>query len=43
MPNPVTHFEIYAEDPAALAEFYRNLLGWSIGQAPGINLYMIRT
>jgi uncharacterized protein len=26
----VTHFEIYAENPAKLAEFYRGLLGWQI-------------
>jgi uncharacterized protein len=43
MPNSVTHFEIYAEDPAALAEFYRDLLGWTIDQAPGIDYYMIQT
>ena len=24
----VTHFEIYAEDPAKLADFYRGLFGW---------------
>jgi predicted enzyme related to lactoylglutathione lyase len=27
---PVTHFEIYAENPAKLAEFYRGLFGWQI-------------
>ena len=30
----VTHFEIFAEEPAKLADFYRNLLGWKVEQAP---------
>ena len=30
MINSVTHFEIFAEEPAKLVEFYRNLLGWQI-------------
>ncbi len=43
MPNEVTHFEIYAERPSELAEFYRSLLGWTIEQAPGIDYYNVRT
>lgn len=39
----VTHFEIYAEDPAKLADFYRSLFGWSLDQAPGIDYWRIRT
>jgi uncharacterized protein len=35
--SQVTHFEIYAEEPAKLAEFYRTLLGWQIEKAPGID------
>ena len=31
----VTHFEIFAEEPEKLADFYRNLFGWQIEQAPG--------
>jgi len=38
----VTHFEIYAEDPAKLVEFYRTLLGWQIEKAPGIDYWRIR-
>src|SRR5258708_22786995 len=41
--SPVTHFEIYAEDPAKLAEFYRTLLGWQIEKAPGIDYWRIQT
>jgi uncharacterized protein len=43
MTNSVTHFEIYAERPAQLAEFYRTLLGWQIEQAPGIDYWRIAT
>jgi predicted enzyme related to lactoylglutathione lyase len=35
MPSFVTHFEIFAEDPAPLAEFYRRLFGWRVEQAWG--------
>jgi len=31
MMNSVTHFEIFAEEPDKLAEFYRTVLGWQIG------------
>lgn len=39
----VTHFEIYAEEPAKLADFYRSLFGWQIVQAPGIEYWRIQT
>jgi len=38
----VTHFEIYAEDPAKLAEFYRGLFGWQVDQAPGVDYWRIQ-
>ena len=43
MSSSVTHFEIYAEDPAKLAEFYRTLLGWQLDKAPGIDYWRIDT
>lgn len=43
MTAAVTHFEIYAEEPAKLAEFYRGLFGWQIEQAAGIAYWRIRT
>jgi uncharacterized protein len=43
MPSSVTHFEIFAEEPASLAEFYRQLFGWTIEKAPGIDYFMIDT
>ncbi len=39
----VTHFEIYAEEPAKLADFYRNLFGWQLDKAPGIDYWRIQT
>ena len=42
MTNSVTHFEIYAEEPVKLAEFYRALLGWQIEKAPGIDYWRIQ-
>jgi predicted enzyme related to lactoylglutathione lyase len=41
--NSVTHFEIFAEEPANLVEFYRNLLGWQIEKAPGVDYWRIQT
>jgi predicted enzyme related to lactoylglutathione lyase len=43
VPNPVTHFEIYAQEPAELAEFYRELFGWHIEKAPGVDYFFIQT
>jgi uncharacterized protein len=39
----VTHFEIYAEEPATLAEFYRQLFGWRLDKAPGVDYWRIQT
>src|SRR3954468_13227049 len=43
MTSSVTHFEIYGEDPARLAEFYKTLLGWRIEKTPGIDYWRIET
>jgi len=43
MTSAVTHFEIYGEQPAALADFYREALGWNVEQMPGINYWRIQT
>lgn len=41
--NPVTHFEIYAEEPGDLADFYRQLFGWRIDKAQGVDYFFIQT
>lgn len=38
----VTHFEIYAEKPAKLADFYRSLFGWQLDKSPGLDYWHIR-
>jgi predicted enzyme related to lactoylglutathione lyase len=31
MTSSVTHFEIYGEEPAKLADFYPSIFGWQVG------------
>jgi predicted enzyme related to lactoylglutathione lyase len=38
----VTHFEIYAEKPESLAEFYRGLFGWQLDKSPGLDYWRIK-
>jgi predicted enzyme related to lactoylglutathione lyase len=44
--NPVSHFEIYADEPESLAKFYGSLFDWKIDKAPaaaGVDYRMVRT
>ena len=43
MTGAVTHFEIYAEEPAKLAEFYRGVFEWRLDKAPGVDYWRIET
>ena len=43
MASSITHFEIYAAEPAKLAAFYRGLFGWQVDRAPGVDYWRIRT
>lgn len=38
--NRVVHFEIGAEDPEKLSEFYRSAFGWKINEWPGSNYWL---
>ena len=38
----VTHFEIYAEKPEGLVDFYRSLFGWQLDKAPGLDYWHIK-
>jgi predicted enzyme related to lactoylglutathione lyase len=40
MKNHVTHFEIYGDDPDALAGFYSALFDWKIEAPPGMDGYL---
>src|SRR5262245_15081410 len=41
--NAVAHFEIYADDPDALAKFYTNLFDWKIEAVPRMDYQMVQT
>ena len=41
MSGRLSNFEIYGDDPEALATFYRELLGWSIEKAEGVDYWRI--
>ena len=43
MNNTVTHFEIYGDEPANLASFYRALFGWQVEQMEGVGYWRIQT
>jgi predicted enzyme related to lactoylglutathione lyase len=36
-----THFEIYGDEPEKLAAFYRELFGWRVERAEGVNYWRI--
>jgi predicted enzyme related to lactoylglutathione lyase len=39
----VTHFEIYAENPENLVEFYGALLGWQMDKVKGVDYWRLAT
>lgn len=39
--NAVSHFEIYADDPQALARFYTGIFDWKIESPPGMEGYLV--
>ena len=41
MKNPLSHFEIYADNPDALARFYTELFDWKVEQMPGNDNYRL--
>ena len=41
MQNPVSHFEIYANDPDALARFYTSVFDWKVEEMPGNGNYKL--
>ena len=41
MAGRLTNFEIYGDDPETLAAFYRELLGWRIERAEGVDYWRI--
>src|SRR5437016_1493803 len=41
--NAVSHFEIYADDPGKLGQFYTSLFDWTLEPMPQMNYTVIRT
>jgi predicted enzyme related to lactoylglutathione lyase len=39
----VTHFEIYAEKPEGLVDFYRGLFGWQLDKSTGLDYWHIKS
>jgi hypothetical protein len=40
--NNITHFEIYAEQPENLVEFYGALLGWRLEKVAGVDYWRVQ-
>jgi uncharacterized protein len=43
MTSAVTHFEIYGNELTKLAEFYKEIFGWTIEKAAGVDYFHIQT
>jgi uncharacterized protein len=43
MANRVVHFDIYADDVERAIAFYRNVFGWTIEKAEGMDYWLIAT
>jgi uncharacterized protein len=41
--NSVAHFEIYADDPDKLEQFYTNLFDWTFEPVPGMDYRIVKT
>ncbi len=41
--NAVAHFEIYADDPDALGQFYSSLFDWAIERMPEMDYRWVKT
>ena len=41
--NSVVHFEIYADDPDKLGQFYTSLFDWTMEPVPGTDYRLIKT
>ena len=41
--NSVAHFEIYADDPDKLEQFYTSLFDWTVERMPGMDYRLIKT
>ena len=42
MSGRISHFEVYGDSPEMLANFYRDVLGWRIEKAEGVDYWRIQ-
>jgi uncharacterized protein len=43
MGQPVVHWELWSQNPAAIAKFYQDLFDWKIEDYPQLNYRLVRT
>jgi uncharacterized protein len=41
--NSVAHFEIYADDPEKLVQFYTSLFDWTVELVPGMDYRLVKS
>jgi hypothetical protein len=41
MERSITHFEIYAEEPSQIPEFYGQIFRWRVERMPGVDYWRI--
>ncbi len=41
--SSLSHFEMFGDEPEKLAELYRDLFGWRIEQAPGVDYWRVQS
>ena len=41
MERSITDFEIYAEEPLQIPEFYRRIFNWQVERTPGVGYWLI--
>jgi predicted enzyme related to lactoylglutathione lyase len=43
MGQPVVHWELWSQNPAAIAKFYQDIFAWKIEDYPQMNYRIVRT
>src|SRR5690606_991067 len=43
MGQPVVHWELWSQNPAAVAKFYQDIFSWTIEDYPQMNYRIVRT
>jgi uncharacterized protein len=43
MPNPIVHWELNTQDPAAAVEYYKSLFGWTVQPVSEMGYNLVQT